>query len=127
VYVDEGYDDGGDEMRVAGPGHKCIECSREIETGEQYEFSWGVKLDDDEEVYESDKYTTCRDCSSMREAFFCEGWYIGRTWDDLGDHLYDVVRFGDSVSSDCLTQLTKPARDAVCDIIDEIWEEWEGR
>lgn len=127
VYVDEGYDDGGDEMRVAGVEHKCGECSREIALGEEYEFSWGVKLDDDEKVIEeeSNDYATCRDCSSMRKSFFCEGWYYGRIWDDLEEHLAEVVRFGTGVSSDCMASLTKAARDDVCDIVERIWEEWD--
>lgn len=125
VYVEDGYDEGGEEMRVAGTEHTCAECNREIELGEQYEFSWGIRLDGDENVVEeeSDDYTTCVDCRSMRKAFFCEGYFYHRTWDDLGNHLAEVVQFGDGVSSECMMQLTKPARDDVCDIIEEIWKE----
>ncbi|MBT8454164.1 MAG: hypothetical protein KJO40_19530 [Deltaproteobacteria bacterium] len=127
IDVEDGFDDWGDEMRVAGTERKCVECSREIALGEQYEFSWGVKLDYDEQVIEdeSEDFTTCVDCASMREAFFCGGHFIGRTWDDLGDHLAEVVAFGDGVSSECMQQLTKSARDDVCDIIEEIWRDNE--
>jgi hypothetical protein len=86
-----------------------------------------VKLDYDENVIEeeSNDYVTCIDCMSMRQGFFCEGWHIGRTWDDLEEHLAEVVRFGDGVSSECMASLTKPARDSVCDMVEEIWRDNE--
>jgi hypothetical protein len=92
ICVEEGYEDWGEEMRVAGTEHKCFECNRQIDLGEQYEFSWGVRLDDDENVIEeeSNDYITCVDCTSMRKGFFCESWYVGRTWEDLEEHLAEV-------------------------------------
>lgn len=125
IEVEEGYDDWGEEMRVTGTERRCVECSREIALGEQYEFSWGAKLDYDDNVIaeESEDYTTCVDCASMRRAFFCGGHYVGRIWEDLGEHLAEVVVFGNGVSSECLAQLTKPARDDVCDLVEDIWED----
>jgi len=128
VYVEDGPDEWNEEMRVAGTEHKCVECRRTIELGEEYELSWGEYFDDDGDVIESEstkEYTVCIDCTSMRRAFFCEGWYIGRTWNTLGDHLAEVVQFGNGVSSECMMQLTKSARDDVCDIIEDIWSDEE--
>lgn len=128
VYVDNSdgsYDDWGDEIRVAGVERTCSECRREIALGEEYEDAFGAHLDDDENVLEMHTYVTCRDCVSMRNSFFCHGWACERIWYDLGEHLDEVVRFGDGVSSDCLTPLTKAARDDVCDLIEKIWEEWD--
>jgi hypothetical protein len=123
ICVEEGPDDWDDIVRVSGKERQCVECSREIGVGEEYEHSSGTYWDEDERPVEVKHYITCIDCASMRNAFFCDGWFIGRTWDDLGEHLADVVKFGDGVSSDCMMSLTKPARDDVCDMVEDIWKD----
>lgn len=126
--IEDGYDDWSEERRVAGTEHVCVECRRVITLGEQYERTWGAYLDQDGEEIESetDTYTTCVDCASACAAFFCDGYYIGRIWDDLGDHLADVVAYGDGVASACMVLLTTRARGRVCDMIEEVWERSEG-
>jgi hypothetical protein len=99
--------------------HCCSECSRTIEPGETYERTWG-KFDGGVETYK-----TCVDCLSVRDSFFCDGWGYTVVWQDLQEHLSEVVRFGDGVSSDCMAPLTKAARDKVCDLIEEIWEDMD--
>jgi hypothetical protein len=122
---EEGYDHWGEELCIAGTERQCVECNRQIDLGEEYEYSWGARLDDNEEVEEFNSFITCVDCTSMRQAFFCESWYVGRTWDDLEEHLAEVVQYGDGVSSECMAQLTKSARDDVCDIVEKLWKEWD--
>lgn len=123
VYIDEGYAHWEDAIVVAGTEWTCVECGRTIEIGEEYEHSRGGELDEDDEPVDLDDFETCIDCVSMRTAFFCEGWFIGRTWDDLFEHLYDVCGRGDSVESACLVELTPRARAKVCDAIEEIWRD----
>jgi len=127
VDVDEAYDDSGHDIVVAGTEHKCCECQRVIDVGESYEDAWGgyVEYDDDdsESLTDVEIYETCLDCVSAREAFFCQGWYIGMIWEAISDHLWDVIGPSSGISSDCLASLTPRARERVCETIEEIWHD----
>lgn len=104
-----------EEIRRARTPHACVECGRQIAPGERYEHSTGCW---------DGRWTscsTCTDCMSVRSALFCGAWVYGCVWDDLYEHMVDVCwggRAGPSLSS-----LTPRAREAVCEIIEEIWEE----
>lgn len=121
VYVDEHGDTPSfynESLRTARKAHACGECKRVIAPGETYESTtgcWDGRID---------RYKTCADCVSVRAAFFCERWNFGEIWWDLREHLNEVCWGGDAPSSDCITPLTKAARDKVCDLVEELWEHW---
>ena len=62
----------------------------------------------------------CLDCASIEAEFFCDGFGFECIWEDLRQHIVDM---NGKISSDCLVRLTKSARDDVCDLIEEYWEE----
>jgi len=90
--------------------HVCCECHRTINIGEQYELYKGLWDGN------WDAYKTCIDCKSVRDVLFCS-WTYEIMWDDIADQF----RGGEPPSSDCMIQLTKPARDKLCDIIEDGW------
>ena len=94
--------------------HKCHECHRDILSGEKYEYVIG-KWEG-----EFNTWKTCSDCLSIRKSFFCEGYYFGGLFECLYEHILDM---NGEISSDCLTPLTKVARDKVCDMIEEVWQD----
>lgn len=117
IYVD--CDDGSTigfhkrEDRKARKRHTCCECGDQIKPGDKYEYVSGV--------WEGDwgVYKTCATCREIRKALFCHGWYYGRLYCDVREYLHD----GGEIGCDCLAAMSKPARDTVCDIIQEFWEE----
>ncbi len=63
----------------------CCECSRTIETGETYERT-AIKFSDIR------FYSTCSDCSSIRDAFFHgDGVCNGRMFDALGKKMSKIT------------------------------------
>ena len=98
----------------ASKDHVCSECGKTINKGERYLYEVGS--------YEGRLlyYKTCPDCESIRDAFFCNGWWFGNIRDDLVDH---IDYMGGDISEDCISPLTPPARDFVCDRIEMYWRE----
>ena len=99
---------------IARKTHKCCECYREIKKGEQYSYECGAW----EGVFST--YKVCADCLSLRDAFFCDGWVYEGLWEYMNEHINDC---GGDISQSCIAELTKPARDKVCDLIEEHWGE----
>ena len=93
--------------------HVCDECKREIGKGEVYRR---------EVVKYSDLFhhKMCADCLSVREVFFSSGWYFGGLWRDFEDF---VVSCDGNISSSQLRMITKPARDKICDMLEEYWKD----
>ena len=92
----------------------CCECKEIIKTGERYrketvEWDNGCKT----------KNNTCYGCISIRDTFFCDGWYYEMIFECLKEHINEM---GGEISEDCLIQLTPKARDKVCKIIEDYWE-----
>lgn len=102
------------EMRKANREHKCSECSRPIAPGEQYENARG-KWNEEFAVYK-----TCRDCLSVRDEFFCDGYPHQGIWEAVTEHLHYC---DGHISAASIAELTPAARDKVCDMIEEIWED----
>ena len=98
--------------------HTCGECRRTISPGEKYERA---NLGHEGSVI---TFKTCEDCLSVRESFFCHGWIYQNIWSDLRKHIRN--RLGE-ISSDCITPLTPKAREQVCELIEERWEDLGGR
>ena len=100
--------------RRAYKTHLCGECGRDILPREKYEYVTG-KWDNDFEVHK-----TCADCLSIRDAFFCSGWYFGNILNDLREHIRDLQG---EISGECMSELTQRARDGVCTIIQDLWND----
>ena len=114
VYVD-GYElpeFSDSRIYKAKKDHVCTECYRKILPGEKYERVFG-KWDGAVETYK-----TCSDCLSVRDVFFCGSWGYTSIWEDLYSHIAEG-----SIDSDCLVALTPRAREKVCEMIEESWEE----
>jgi hypothetical protein len=92
--------------------HTCSECGCEIKPGNRYEKvfgKWGGDLS---------TYKTCPDCLSVRDVFFCDGFFHGMIWERLAEHISDM---DGKISSECLVALTSKARSDVCEIIERVW------
>ena len=101
------------KIREARKEHICGECGGLIWPGEKYEHVRGKWNG----AFSTQK--TCLICREIREAFFCEGWFFTEILRDLREHIYDAHG---KISEDCLSEMTKPARDRVCDMIEKYWE-----
>jgi len=102
--------------RRARKEHVCSECGRVIQKGETYRVEtgrWEGRFD---------TYKICRDCVSIRDSFFCEGYSYTMVLEDLREHIQEV---GGEISEDCLAGLTPGAREVVCGMIEEVWEDLE--
>lgn len=99
---------------LAKKPHECCECGRQIAPGEQYERVVGV--------WEGEfrTYKTCPDCLSIRNEMFCDGWSYGMVWEDLWEHLRET---DGRLSDECMLNFTKAARDKVCELIQEMWDD----
>ena len=71
-----------DAIRTAKAEHKCGECGRAIEPGEEYERACG-KCEGQWFVAK-----TCADCVAIRKALVCGSWIFGTLYDDLVEHVY---------------------------------------
>lgn len=98
---------------VARKYHRCSECGLPISPGEEYEHVSGK--------WEGswDHYKTCKICQEIRKAFFCEGWHYTMIYEDLGMHIDEM---DGEISEDCISDLSPPARDTLCDLIESYWE-----
>jgi capsid protein len=47
---------------------------------------------------------------------------FGKIWELLHEHVVDTQG---QISSDCLLKLTPAARNAVVDLIQQVWDEWD--
>jgi len=104
------------ENRVAKKQHRCCECRRTIEIGEQYENFAGKW---DAEFW---CFKTCSDCLSIRKSFFCNGHEFHSILSRLTSHIEDMNA---EISSDCLVLLTPNARALVCEMIEVAWKQME--
>lgn len=104
------------EDRTAKKQHKCCECKRIIEIGEQYENysgKWNGNFD---------YFKTCSDCLSVRKSFFCNGHEFTSMYSNLA---YHIEYMKGEISSDCITSLTPRARATVCEMIERDWKHME--
>ena len=105
-------------IRKARKPHQCFECDRDIVVGERYEEA--TVLDDGE----WDRYRTCLDCVSVRNAMFCGGWYYGRVWEDVRDSLREG--WEEVPSSAIMMALTPRAREKGRARSDRSWSSYTG-
>ena len=117
VYVDAGDCAGtmhSEIRRKARKQHICIECRRTIKINEMYEYAKGLY---DGQWYE---FKTCADCLSIRDSFFCESFLYSEMLSHLREHIQDM---NGNISSDCITPLTERAKDMVCIMIQQMFDE----
>jgi hypothetical protein len=105
-----------EKIVTARKPHKCGECRRSIEMGEEYEHTKGLW----EGRFETHK--TCSECRAIRSAFFCNGWFYGQVIHDLREHISDA---GGDISESCIAELPPRARAKVCKMIEAYWGEQE--
>lgn len=81
-YADDPAEFYHETMRTARKQHKCLECYRSIEPGEQYER---VRAKWDGNISE---YKTCQQCLAVREWLneVCSGFIFGCVRQDLHEH-----------------------------------------
>lgn len=103
-----------DKTRTARKKHKCGECRILIQPGDKYEHYTGVF---DGEIFTA---KTCNDCLSLRNAFFCEGYYWEQIWNDMHEHIREC---NGELAEGKISSLTPIARDKVCGAIEEEWTE----
>lgn len=103
------------KIKKANRKYICVECGCIIEKGDKYEYYRSIYCN----IF--DTYKTCLDCLSVRKEFFCEGFEFYSMWDLVHEHIYGL---DGEISSDCIVNLTKKARDKICDIIDGYWEDY---
>ena len=104
------------KMFVARKEQRCAECGRTIKKGEEYEGFNGI--------YGGTFYwvKTCKDCVSLRDAFYPFGGYqFGNIRDEIGEHI--IYELNGNVDSSCILPLTPKAKDFVFEAIEEAWED----
>lgn len=100
-------------MVKARKAHKCCECRRVIQPGEQYERvaaiwdgSWS-------------HYRTCALCREIRDVFRCgDGFLFETLWDEMRDYAFPEL----TTASECFTQLSAAAKERVL----AEWRKWKG-
>lgn len=100
-------------MRQARKQHACCECQALIEPGDPYFFEKGNWEGDFEE------FKTCVDCLSVRNSLRPAGTY-GAMWEDVEEHITESRGDIGEIHISCLRPA---ARDKVCDLIEEAWEQ----
>jgi len=101
-------------VKSARKQHKCNECGRTIEIGESYEYHFYTFRG------KSSFHKICEDCNSLRSVFFCEGFEYGHIGERVIEHIQEMEG---NISSDCLIELTKGAREFVLDKIQNIYDD----
>jgi len=113
-----------DTMEVAIDNSiRCSECKKHIHTGDKYNSLKGLSNYDediDEVIHLRDVevYNTCSDCISVIDEFFNGRYTITGLWNDFYENFQDM----ESISEECIANLTPVARSKVCDIIEGYWD-----
>ena len=103
-----------DYIRKARKIHKCCECKREIQIGEDYKYYKGIWDDS------FCTFKTCLDCETVKKVFFCDGWKFMQLWEDVWEH---VCELDGKIDSECILALSENARDKLLEMIDDFWED----
>jgi len=102
------------EEPIAESKHVCCECKEIIEVGEKYrkeKIGWGG-------AFSEISFRTCVNCVSIRDTFFCRGWYYKRMFKYLEEHIHNM---NGEISEDYIAKLIPEARDNVCEMIEDCW------
>ena len=93
------YIDWGEEEVTDDKTHKCAECKRTIpagaphvlHSGQEESEEWDTEGDWDTEGEWVDLHRECLCCAHVRRSLFECGWFVGRMWSDLRNHMDDVM------------------------------------
>lgn len=102
------------KIRKAAKESVCPECGDKIAKGDKYMFSTVFY----EDTIRNNKM--CLTCYSIVNQFLSEGYYIGDVIDTVRDYLHDY--WVDDLPSSCISKLSPPARDMVCDMLQKYQE-----
>lgn len=94
----------------------CCECQKTIQIGETFRYEKTTLFNGC-----SFKRSTCMDCISIRDTFFCEGWFYGEMYSHLEEHIRNT---NCELAEDCVSVLTPKAREVVCNMIEKCWNSW---
>lgn len=97
---------------ISPKGYKCNECHTIIPANSKMEI-----IVQGFSTIKGSKYTfhrTCETCLSMRVGLFCN-FYMGMIWDTLWE---EIIETDGDISQTKIAEMTKPARDKVCDMLD---------
>lgn len=109
------FDNISSSVIVSRDIRKCVECNGVISAGDSYFFEVGEVEGD---IY---KFRTCMDCISVREELFDDFTYE-KIWEDLDDFIFDCSC---EIPESRLSRLTIKAREKVCGMIEECWDNLE--
>lgn len=101
--------------RKARKSHRCYECGRPIAKGERYEEVTGVWDGT------PNRFRTCADCLSVRDALFCRSWCHGGVWEDLYAH---IDYCAGKIDLNKVATIAPIAREKVCAAIERAWERY---
>lgn len=99
--------------RTARKQHSCCECGRAILPGEKYRYESGVWDG------RPSSFKTCVDCLAVRDTFFC-GFEYKAVWDMMWT---SIDENGGDISQSKTAGLPVAAREKVCALIEEYWED----
>lgn len=106
------------QNRTARKAHRCCECHKIINPGEQYRYDSGIWDG------EPQSFKTCLDCVSIQSVYFCE-WTFGEIWNDLRENMNeDGLASIESFMDYRLEDLTPGARAAVMNLIEHERLDW---
>jgi len=106
-----------DTKPTARKEHTCCECGRIIRIGERYRL--------EKNVFDGsfDTFKTCVDCDSVRTHLVCSFYYT-QVWELVTENIRECALF-DSIPYSKIAKLTPLAREQVCEIIEEYWDDQE--
>ena len=102
------------QVRKARVEHTCSECGETIVVCQQYEYARGI-WDNSPATFK-----TCLPCCEIRESLFCDGFLYGDIWEAVAQHVHDL---GGEFPSSCLAEMSPQAREKMCDVIEQYWED----
>jgi hypothetical protein len=96
--------------------YECCECPDPIKVGDRYLYEYTKNRG------KTKIYRTCADCKSVRDIYFCNGWYYEGIWETFEEYVRDA---NGEVICDGVADLTPGAKDKVFAIIEEEWKRWD--
>lgn len=108
-------------LRIETNECMCCECWKIIEPYEAHELFVGISrryTDFDEKIFPGapkSTHRTCLSCVSLRDEFFCDGWFFGDIIEDIETHIEDI---GGEIPESCLSRLSDEARMHLVELID---------
>ena len=97
---------------------KCCECRTIIPAGTEHWID--IVRGDWVDPPRIDVFRTCLDCLSVRQEVFCNFQFSA-----LWEMLYNFLEDDGLIPEACIVRLTPKAREAVCNAIEEVWDQMD--